>query len=158
MMSKIPAFLRRLALVRAVYALLATADDEGAVVAVMTAYPDAKQGGGMTDAQIERINQIGESQSGMLEMADAFSGIIRANHRSAGPEIVDEAANIDLLRALRLVERETVLPPSPPSVADLVERLDRIRRIVSGPVRLLSDDLDDTQVEPASSAQRSLRF
>ena len=99
-------FLRRLAMARAAFELLAGADVQEAVLKVMNAEPGCREAGGLSPAQeASLLAAINEAPYSAQAAADAVSAIIAANH--ADDELAGAAADIDLIATLHRIERLT---------------------------------------------------
>lgn len=97
--------LRRLALARAAFALLAGADEQDPVLKVMNAEPGCRAAAGLTAAQeASMLAAINADQFSAQAAADVVSDIIATNH--ADDELAGAATRMDLIRTLRRVERE----------------------------------------------------
>lgn len=104
-------FLRRLAMARAAFALLAGADEQEPVLKVMNAEPGCREAGGLSLAQeaslLAAINEVPYSAQAA---AAAISDIIAANHAVPGTSTAvgaAAAADIDLIATLHRIERLT---------------------------------------------------
>lgn len=101
-------FLRRLAMSRAAFALLAGADEQEPVLKVMNAEPGCRDAGGLTPGQeASMLAAIHDAPFSAQAAADAVSDIIAANH--SDDELAVSAARIDLIDALRRIEQSTRL-------------------------------------------------
>lgn len=97
-------FLRRLALSRAAFALLAGADEQEPVLKVMNAEPGCRAAGGLTSEQeAGLLSAVNNAPYSAQAAADVISDIIVANHGEGALT----AADIDLIATLRRIERLT---------------------------------------------------
>lgn len=142
-----PVLLRRLALARAVLALIDMADDRDALLAILNADQEAQQAGGLTQEQVAEQNAILEAKPfSPAEAAQGISRIIAANHGGGSMVSVAVAASIDLGRTIKWIDSEVsqiIIERSGDSEPrNLTQRLGNIRTLVSGVSCLL---------EPASA-------
>ena len=94
--------LRNLAAARAVLSLLATTDDGGvAVSSVLAADENSAELAGVTLDQRMRFIDVVDGDADAGAAADEISNMIVVNHRE--DPLVAAAANIDLVRLLRLI-------------------------------------------------------
>lgn len=152
--------IRRLAMVRAAFALLACADEQHPILTIMNAEPGCRDAGGLTAHQeASMLAAINSDQFSAQAAADVVSDIIATNH--ADDELAVDAARIDLVRTLRRVQRHTRVDEERASVvlsgtslqekhaaaAEAIFRLREIGRMVGPLVELL-----DTQASVAGHA------
>lgn len=138
-----PVLLRRLALARAVLALIAKADDQDAVLAIINAHREAGPAGGMTPDQVESQNAIlAAGPFNAAAAADNLSKIIATNHGNGSMVSVATAASIDLARTIKWIDREVSQITAKSDLRDVMSRIGNIKQLVSGVACLL---------EPASA-------
>lgn len=98
--------LRRLAMARAAFALLAGADEQEPVLKVMNAEPGCRAAAGLTAAQeASMLAAINDDQFSAQSAADVVSDIIATNHGE--DELAASAADMDLIATLHRIERLT---------------------------------------------------
>lgn len=138
-----PVLLRRLALARAVLALIDMADDRDALLAILNADQEAQEAGGLTAEQVADQNAILEAKPfSPAEAAQGISRIIAANHGGGSMVSVATAASIDLARTIKWIDREVSQITASSDKRDMLSRIGNIKQLVSGVACLL---------EPASA-------
>lgn len=138
-----PVLLRRLALARAVLALIEQADDRDALLAILNADAEAQQAGGLTADQVDTQNAILEAKPfSPAAAADNLSKVIAANHGNGSMVSVATAASIDLARTIKWIDREVSPITAKSDPRDVMQRIGNIKQLVSGVACLL---------EPASA-------
>ena len=94
--------LRRLALARLMYVLLASADDQEAVLSISGAERDSDLTGGLSSDQRQRLAAVTEFGSlDALAAAAVLAGIIEENHGTE--KLAAGAGGMDLLRTIRII-------------------------------------------------------
>lgn len=94
--------LRRLALARLMYVLLASADDQEAVLSIAGAERDSDAAGGLSIEQRQRLAAVTEhGKLDALAAAAVLAEIIEDNHGTE--KLASGAGNMDLLRTIRII-------------------------------------------------------
>lgn len=158
-------YLRRLAMARAAFALLARADEHEPVLKVMNAEPGCRAAAGLTAGQeASMLAAINSDQFSAQAAADVVSDIIATNH--GHDKLALAAEDIDLISMLRRIEREvaevdfTTLSanggrgaPSPAQARDAVFRLQKIAFMVAPLLTLLDTQAHDAGQSYAAAAE-----